>query len=393
MDYHIFRKPKIVNGKTVHRWYYYYIDPVTGKKVQKSCGKCKNQAEAYAFISNLSPLFESSKKIKIADIAKWMFIPGGDHLNRLEKLGRVLDIKTIKNKRHILEIIVENFGNLELKDLKIPMVIEFLSDDEDHSGSWKNNFLTVLNDLYEEAPFCGVENISAPKFPKFRRNTIKKDIFTTEELNRLFSEELWSKLNSLMYEKCPQYNEGYKDIYLMFLCCSMCGLRIGEAIALRKKQFMFDQNMLLVDGFFKHDSKERTNFNKCGSADNQKIRVVPLPENLVGAMKEYIASREIGPEDYVFTRYNLPLRKHLVEKWFGRAMELAGIETEGRKLTPHSLRFTYITRMRRNCDGEIVQKLAGHNSMEMTEYYTRAAIPEMVEAAKHAMEAANKLFA
>ena len=179
----------------------------------------------------------------------------------------------------------------------------------------------------------------------------------------------------------------------MFLCCSMCGLRIGEAIALRKKQFMFDQNMLLVDGFFKHDSKERTNFNKCGSADNQKIRVVPLPENLVGAMKEYIASREIGPEDYVFTRYNLPLRKHLVEKWFGRAMELAGIETEGRKLTPHSLRFTYITRMRRNCDGEIVQKLAGHNSMEMTEYYTRAAIPEMVEAAKPAIDAANKLFA
>ncbi|MBQ0008737.1 MAG: site-specific integrase [Firmicutes bacterium] len=62
-------------------------------------------------------------------------------------------------------------------------------------------------------------------------------------------------------------------------------------------------------------------------------------------------------------------------------------------LPPHSLRFTYITRMRRNCDGEIVQKLADHNSMEMTEYYTRAAIPEMVEAAKPAIDAANKLFA
>ena len=49
--------------------------------------------------------------------------------------------------------------------------------------------------------------------------------------------------------------------------------------------------------------------------------------------------------------------------------------------------------MRRNCDGEIVQKLAGHNSMEMTEYYTRAAIPEMVETAKPAIDAANKLFA
>ena len=31
--------------------------------------------------------------------------------------------------------------------------------------------------------------------------------------------------------------------------------------------------------------------------------------------------------------------------------------------------------------------------MEMTEYYTRAAIPEMVEAAKSAIDASNKLFA
>lgn len=63
------------------------------------------------------------------------------------------------------------------------------------------------------------------------------------------------------------------------------------------------------------------------------------------------------------------------------------------ELAPHSLRFTYITRMRRNADGETVQKPAGHNSMEMTEYYTRDAIPEMVEAAKPAVAAANKLFA
>ena len=42
--------------------------------------------------------------------------------------------------------------------------------------------------------------------------------------------------------------------------------------------------------------------------------------------------------------------------------------------------------------GETVQKIAGHNSLAMTDHYTRAAIPEMVEAVKPAMEAANRLF-
>ena len=61
-------------------------------------------------------------------------------------------------------------------------------------------------------------------------------------------------------------------------------------------------------------------------------------------------------------------------------------------MTPHSLRYTYITRMRREVAGETVQKIAGHTSLNMTDYYTRAAIPEMVEAVKSANGAANRLF-
>ena len=75
-----------------------------------------------------------------------------------------------------------------------------------------------------------------------------------------------------------------------------------------------------------------------------------------------------------------------------RQLKKAGIEKGDRKLIPHSFRFTYVTRMRRELPAEIVQKLAGHSSVEMTDYYTRAAIPEMVAAIKPAAEAANKLF-
>ena len=42
--------------------------------------------------------------------------------------------------------------------------------------------------------------------------------------------------------------------------------------------------------------------------------------------------------------------------------------------------------------GKTVQKIAGYTSLTMTDHYTRAAIPEMVEAVKPAVRAANRLF-
>lgn len=37
MDYHIFKKATKSKNKLVHRWYYYYNDVVTGKKIQRVC--------------------------------------------------------------------------------------------------------------------------------------------------------------------------------------------------------------------------------------------------------------------------------------------------------------------------------------------------------------------
>ena len=389
-NYHIFKKAVQSKGKTVHKWYYYWNDPVTGVMRQKVCKGCKTQAEAYTFVSALPPLFVE-EKITISSIGKWMYIPGSSHLERMEKLGKQYTLETLKCKRGLLDIFLAKFGDLELKDLTIPMVIDFLTEDP-HSGSWKNNFLTVVGEVYAEAPFMGLPYIPAPQFPKFRRNSIKKDVFTTDELNILFDESLWINLSSTKYANHPQFDEGHKAIYLMFLCCIKCGLRIGEAIGARVNQFLFDQGMFVVDGFYRHNQLLRTNYNKCGSEEDKKIRVAPLPEDFSLIIQKYIAENHLSGDDFVFQRYNKPIRKWLAEEWFRRAVASSGIKTKNRVLTPHSLRYTYITRMRRDVAGETVQKIAGHTSLAMTDHYTRAAIPEMVEAVKPAVEAANKLF-
>ena len=61
MDYHIFKKSTKSKNKTIHRWYYYFIDVISGKKIQRVCKGCKTQAEAYAFVSSLPSLYESTK--------------------------------------------------------------------------------------------------------------------------------------------------------------------------------------------------------------------------------------------------------------------------------------------------------------------------------------------
>lgn len=217
-------------------------DVISGKKIQRVCKGCKTQAEAFAFISALPPLVQSNK-ITIRKIAEWMYVPGSEHIQRQEKLGKSHNLKTLKFKRHLLEIFLEQFGEFELKELTIPMIMDFLMKDS-RSGSWKNNFLTIVGEVYAEAPFYGVPYTVRPSFPKFARKSRKKDIFTTDELNKLFDEDLWVKLNTQMYEKQPQYDEGYLSVYLLFLTSINCGLRLGEAIGLKVQQFLFDEKIL-----------------------------------------------------------------------------------------------------------------------------------------------------
>ena len=72
--------------------------------------------------------------------------------------------------------------------------------------------------------------------------------------------------------------------------------------------------------------------------------------------------------------------------------DLAGIDLDGRKLTPHSLRYTYVTKMRRTLPVDTVRKLVGHTAEKMTEYYTRASIEDGLAGIKDTKTAVENLF-
>jgi integrase len=398
MPYHVFRKPKILKGgKKVHRWYYYWIDAETGKSIQRACRGCKNRSEAENYIRSIplpaGAVVPGGQKT-IRDIAQNMYIPGSDHINRRIQLGKSVDPETMIECRRYIGKIIENWGDLPPGDLESSVIMAYLFGVR-RSGKWKNRFLDVLGEVFKETPWYKCPT-PKPILQRFANNSKKADIFSTEELDRLFRPE-----NFISYQ-----------FYLFFLLCLSGGLRLGEVRGVRPKQLIFDRKILIVDGFCRGDGT-RTNYNKKGSIDNPKFRLVFLPEMTLGKMQAWITDNALDPEDFCFTQDGRPIRRELAETVFYRALQTAGFvpvpekaprgargdgrkkqdktkarPLDGRKLVPHSLRYTYVSRMRRELSAKELLPMTGHTTEGMVDYYNRkaldlalAALPDSARAA------------
>jgi integrase len=338
--------------------------------------------------------------ILIRDIAEDMYIPGSAHVNRRQQLGKSIDHETMAECRRFIKKIIGLWGDIKLEALGIDVVMPYLFG-LDRSGKWKNRFLEILGEIFTEAPWYDCR-VSKPAFQRFAANSRKADIFTTEELDRLFRPE-----NFVSYQ-----------LYLFFLLCLSGGMRLGEVRAVRAKQIIFDRKVLIIDGFCRHDGT-RTIYNKKGSPEDPKFRLVYLPELTLAKMRDWIAENAIEPEGYCFTTSGgKPIGREWAGVVFYRALQAAGFipllekkeraawgegrqkqikarlkPLDSRKLVPHSLRYTYVSRMRRELTAVELQPMTGHASLEMVDYYNRrvldlalAALPDS------ALAAADTLF-
>jgi integrase len=240
MEFHVFKKPKTLkNGKKVHRWYYYYLDE--GKKqVQRACRGCKTRKEAEDYIRALDGGNSRDKAALIKDLAANMFIPGGDHVNRLGQLGRVYDITILLDARRFIKQIINTWGERPLASIDPTEITTYLFSVK-RSGQWKNRYRKIFSEIYDEAKWQKMK-IPKPAFDSFAVKAKKADVFTTDELNRLFLPENFT---------LPRMGQSGDVFYTMFLLCLSGGLRLGEVRAVRRKQIFFDRKALVVDGFCK----------------------------------------------------------------------------------------------------------------------------------------------
>lgn len=383
MDYHVFKKPRLKGGKRIYKWYYYYTQ--NGKRVQKVCKGCNNRSEAESYIRTLPPIGVADTKLKIKDIAKNMFLIGSEHVSRREQFGLSVSKETMQISRGYILKIIEQWGEYNIDTLAPKEILQYLFKIE-RSGSWKNSYLSVFNEIFQEAVWYNC-TVAKPNFRSFVRHSKKADIFSTQELESLFKKENFP--NEMMY--------------LFFLLCLSAGMRLGEVRAVRAKQIVFDREIIIIDGFCKKNG-ERTVYNKTGSVDQPKFRIAYLPDKTLVEMKNWITDNALTDDDFCFTQNGKLIRMEYAESVFYRVLQKTGFipkgngirrlpAADGRRLIPHSLRYTYVSRMRREMSAEDLKNYTGHSSTTMVDYYSRRSLELLLQGLPESgKKAANTLF-
>lgn len=178
-----------------------------------------------------------------------------------------------------------------------------------------------------------------------------KQIKDTSEVESLTMEQM-----KLLLKQCNQRTyAGFRDYVLMFLLLDT-GMRIGEAVYLKKEQIDFSSNLIYL---------------KSSDTKNRKSRYVPFSQKTNKLLRELIAETEEFESEYTFTtvygnvieqaRFRQRLKKYGVS---------AGIKDK--RVSPHTIRHTFAKYYLLN-DGDVMtlQKILGHSSLEMVRRYVQ----------------------
>jgi integrase/recombinase XerD len=140
------------------------------------------------------------------------------------------------------------------------------------------------------------------------------------------------------------------------------GLRVSEAVTVRMADLRFDEQLIRVTG-------------KRG-----KSRTVPLPDETVRWLREYIRSARGAllkrpMESFIVSDTGKSMARQTAYARIRRMAVKAGIRQE---VSPHTLRHTYAVHLLKGgADLRAVQELLGHESVATTQVYTQLDLDEV----------------
>lgn len=125
-------------------------------------------------------------------------------------------------------------------------------------------------------------------------------------------------------------------VYLM----TRCGLRIGEAIALRRRDVDLDRGLLTVA----NSMSRRAGLKPVkGRVREDQARTLPMPQDVVVRLRRHLAQRQVSNMDgYVFTTASGKSIRYT--NWRSRVWTKI-VELVGFDVVPHDLRHTVATRL------------------------------------------------
>ena len=314
------------SAKTWRCWYY-IVNPTTLKKERKSKSfKTEQEAKDY-----LSPLEYQKEDILYTD-------NNGIPLNLLIKsniekkfdLGIIAGNQYNRLNRTLATIEKWSSARKNIDELTSNEIQAYLNSLRNYSNSYITKIHELIYTAFNNAQKKGYI-IKNPMTDVIRPKSNKDD----KEVRAMTIEEQQAFTNYLM--SMPISLEPYKNVFLfqMFL-----GLRIGEALALKKTDINLQKNIVSVRRTLTVD-KDRNlivgNKTKtyCGKRD------VPIPEFIRDSVIEQMKESDNNKDNLLFTSKNDTLVfTNNVNYRLKRILKAMGIED----ISSHSLRHTFGTR-------------------------------------------------
>lgn len=254
-----------------------------------------------------------------------------------------------KDLEDLLLFISETEGTEDLKKVDKKIIRNFivsLSEKKIQKRSI-NRKLSSLRSFYlyllkiGEIQVSPLETIPSLKFYAEKQIPISEE--EMENLGEILESESGNSLEKLIIETLYQ-----------------TGMRKSELCNILLEQVDFSKSEIFVKG------------------KGNKQRVVPISENLLKQMREYIAIRKPNEDSgiYFFVREN---GKKLSEKFvYSVVNRYLSLITLKKKKSPHILRHSFATHVLNN-GAEIskVKKLLGHSSLASTQVYTNGNIEQL----------------
>lgn len=183
---------------------------------------------------------------------------------------------------------------------------------------------------------------------------------------------------------------------VFFILLIGTGMRQGEARALRWRHVSWKLKALIIESAAKKTRKADPDAMRIGTTKSGKARIVLLSKRTSMALFAYWAfSEHTEPDDLIFPgtyNHKIPLSGEAVSLHFADALKAVGIQANGRRLVPHSLRHTYVSHLRREMGDWAVQTMVGHSSAAITDIYDDAWVVQSAQALEPARACVSALL-
>ena len=263
---------------------------------------------------------------------------------------------TIKNYGEDLRAFKEFYGNLEgchsWKSVDSDVIRDWMESmmDKGNSATSINRRLSALRSFYRFAlarklvDKDPVHGVTGPKKGRPLPQFLKEN-----EMDRLLDAESWT--------------EGFEDVRdrTIIMTFYETGIRLSELIGLDDSMVDFSNRQLKVTG------------------KRNKQRVIPLGEELLATLRDYMKCRDKGVDRQSEALFVSAKGQRMTSSQVreGVRKNLSKVCTL-KKRTPHVLRHTFATAMLNNKAGiESVKKLLGHESLSTTEIYTHTTFEQL----------------